>query len=281
MVTIDIATADELVQQHLPVVGYLVNEVTARLPGHVDRDDLVSAGLLALVQAGRAFDAAAGVPFGAYARTRIRGAILDELRAADWAPRGVRARARAVSRAEEALRLRLGRAPEAGELAALLGTSPSAVDTARADIARTVHSLDAFDGVLEDRLPDSGATPEDRLLHAERIAVLHAAVESLPDRLRTVVTGVFLQDRSMGDIAAELGVTESRVSQLRTEALALLRDGINSHLEPALVPARERPDGVVARRRDAYYAQVAARAAYGLVTRPRPAPDRQVIRSTA
>jgi RNA polymerase sigma factor FliA len=275
------ATADELVQQHLPLVGYLVNEVAARLPGHVDRDELVSAGLLALVQAARAFEPATGAPFGAYARTRIRGAVLDELRAADWAPRGVRSRARALSRAEQELAVQLGRTPQADELASVLGTSAAAVGAARADLARTVHSLDAFDGVLEEQLQDSGATPEDRLLHAERVAVLAAAVESLPDRLRTVVTGVFLQDRPMAEIAAELGVTESRVSQMRGEALALLRDGINSHLDPALVPAEERPEGVAARRRDAYYAQVAARAAYGMVTRPRQAPDHLVARSTA
>lgn len=268
-VTTQDPTTEQLVHQHLPLVGYLVNEVLTRLPAHVERDDLVSAGLVALVQAARAYQPETGVPFGAYARTRVRGAVLDELRCADWAPRGVRSRLRAVARAEEALTAQLGRAPEMGEVAAVLGTSTAEVVSARADLVRSVQSLDAYDGLLEDQLRDPGSTPEDNLLHTERLEVLRAAVECLPDRLRTVITGIFLEDRPLADIAKDLGVTESRVSQLRAEAMQLLRDGINSHLDPALVPAQERPSGVVARRREAYYSDVAAAAAAAVVPRPR------------
>jgi RNA polymerase sigma factor for flagellar operon FliA len=102
------------------------------------------------------------------------------------------------------------------------------------------------------------AGPEDLLVHRERIGYLHDAIEALPDRLKLVVRGYFLEERPMAAIAAELGVTESRVSQLRAEALGLLRDGMNSQLDPGLVDDADRADGCVARRKAAYYAQVAA-----------------------
>jgi len=260
--------ADHLVPQHLPLVGHVVNDMLLRAPAHVERDDLASAGMLALVQAARAYDPTLGVPFSNYARTRIRGAILDEMRGADWAPRSVRSRARDVNRTTEALTARLGRRPAAEEVAAVLGIGVDDVRQARADLDRSVLSLDAFGGTLDETLPQADPTPEDRLLHSERLAYLRAAVEALPERLRTVVTAVYLQDRPMAEVAAELGVTESRVSQLRAEAMALLRDGMNAHLDPGMVPAQARPDGVAARRREAYYAQVAARAAYGAARPP-------------
>src|SRR6476659_9976245 len=96
--------ADELVTSNLPLVGHVVRDTMMRVPGHVDRDDLTSAGLVALVKAGRSFDPERGVPFARYAATRIRGAVLDELRAVDWAPRSVRRRARDLDQA----RARLG-----------------------------------------------------------------------------------------------------------------------------------------------------------------------------
>jgi Sigma-70, region 4 len=108
--------------------------------------------------------------------------------------------------------------------------------------------------------PNKGPGPEDRLLQRERLEYLQLAVDSLPERLRKVVTDYFLAERPMAEIAAELGVSESRVSQLRAEALDLLRDGMNAQLDPALVGRPRRPGGCVARRREAYYARIAARA---------------------
>src|SRR5205085_3199991 len=104
--------------------------------------------------------------------------------------------------------------------------------------------------------PDDG--PEDTLLDRERKAYLMDAVGALPERLQCVVIGYFFEERSMQDLADELGVSESRISQLRAEALLLLKDGINSQLEPAAVTAEARPNGRVARRKSAYYAAVAA-----------------------
>jgi len=123
-----------------------------------------------------------------------------------------------------------------------------------------VLSLQGFTaGAAEEMVTEQTAGPEDLLLHRERIGYLHDAINALPDRLRLVVTRYFLEESPMADIAAELGVTESRVSQLRAEALTLLRDGMNAQLDPDLVAVSDRPEGCVARRRASYYAQIAAR----------------------
>lgn len=253
--------ADDLVLANLALVGYHVNEVLHRVPPSVSRDDLASAGSLALVLAARSFDPESGVPFARYAALRIKGAILDELRAMDWASRGARRRAREYTTASEQLRAQLGRQPSREELAAALGTDVAGVDEARLDAERRVLRLDAPGSVLADVVPDPASTPEDQVLSDERLHWMRAAVTTLPERLRAVVVGLYFDDRSIADLAAELGVTESRISQLRTEALGLLRDGMNAGLDPALVSATARPGGVAERRRQAYFAAVAARAA--------------------
>lgn len=269
--------ARALVTEFLPVVGYLVNEVMPRLPGHVLREDLVSAGHLALVKAARAYDPTIGVPFGSYARTRIRGGLTDELRAADWASRGVRSKAREISGAQDRMAGELGRWPSDHELAAELATDLAAVRASRADLHRSVvlsldHLVEANgspDGHIDSSMHHLDASQH--VMHNERMAYLLAAVSALPERMRVVVEQYFFAEKAMAEIAEQLGVTESRVSQLRAEAVVLLRDGINSHLDPAQVTPVERPEGVVARRRTAYYAQVAAYAAAGVASRPLPA----------
>jgi len=255
------STADDLVVSHLPLVGYHVSEVLTRVPASVNRDDLASAGHLALVLASRAYDASTGVPFARYAALRIRGALIDELRAMDWAGRGSRHRAREVVAAGDRLAATLGRTPSRQEVAAELGTDVAAVDRARQDAERRVLSIDSTVHPVEDLVVDDAPGPEDALLAVERLRYLRAGVAALPERLREVVEALYLQDVSVADLADRLGVTQSRISQLRSEGLALLRDGLNSQLDPDLVPAAERPDGVAARRRQAYFAAVAARAA--------------------
>jgi RNA polymerase sigma factor FliA len=276
------ATVDERVREHLPVVGYVVNEIAGRLPGHVAREDLVGAGMAGLAQAAISYDPSTNVPFNRYASLRIRGAVLDELRSMDWATRGARSRGRQMAGAEEALTSRLGRTPSRDELAAELGVQVSELDRRRADSERALLSLDAFETPIADALPDSAPDPQQQLVQAERIGYLHAALKALPDRLRAVAVGVYLEQRPMAELAAELGVTESRVSQLRAEALVLLRDAMNSQFAPHLLPEQARPDGAVARRRTAYYAQVAQHAAMsGLRTRMPAAAVQPVVAHTA
>jgi RNA polymerase sigma factor for flagellar operon FliA len=252
---------DTLVREHLPLVGHLVREMLGRVPAHVNRDDLTSAGLAALAAAARSFDPTRGTPFGSFATVRIRGALLDELRGLDWASRSVRHRARKIETATAELTAQLGRTPTDTELAETLGVAVAELHSAADDVQRAVVlSLQGFAaGTAEDLVPDRTQGPEELLLHREKIGYLHQAISALPERLRTVVESYFLDERPMAVIATELGVTESRVSQLRAEALTLLRDGINSQLDPDQVAGADRPEGCVARRRAAYYADVAAR----------------------
>ncbi|GGK37220.1 RNA polymerase sigma factor FliA [Pilimelia terevasa] len=249
---------DDLVRDHMALVGHLVREVMSRVPAHVSRDDLTSAGFAALVSAARGFDAARGTTFARFAATRIRGALIDELRGLDWASRSVRHRARQADTARQELTAALGRSPLPREVADRLGVPVQDLASVECDVHRAmVLSLHGFAyGAAEEMVTERTAGPEEMLLHRERIGYLHHAIEALPERLRAVVTGYFLREEPMSVIARELGVSESRVSQLRAEALNLLRDGLNSQLDPDLVA--EGRDNCVARRRVHYYRQVAA-----------------------
>jgi RNA polymerase sigma factor FliA len=259
-VTTAVTDAQEaLIRANMALVGHMVREMLFKVPAHVHRDDLASAGYAALTCAARAFDADRGIPFGRFAAVRVRGALLDELRSMDWASRSVRARARRADTARQELTAQLGRTPSPVELAALLGVAVSELSTVDDDVQRAaVLSLQGFAaGTAEELVTESSLNPEEMLLHRERIGYLHDAVAVLPERLRFVVESSFLRERPLSEVAGELGVTESRVSQLRTEALALLKDGLGTHLgRPGNAGAK---DGCVARRRAVYVAQIAAR----------------------
>ncbi|WP_026421622.1 sigma-70 family RNA polymerase sigma factor [Actinokineospora inagensis] len=254
---------DALIAANLPLVGHVVREMLARVPAHVRRDELFSAGSEALVAAANAYDAARGVPFPAYAAVRVRGALLDELRGQDWASRSVRGKVRKLESARDAFVAEHGRVPSDAELAEAMETDVRTVVSIRDDVQRSfVVSLQSVVSdspeATEMVVPDERGTPEDLIVERERIGYLRDAVEVLPERLRVVVEEYYFNSRPMAEIAEKLGVTESRVSQLRAEATALLREGINSQLDPERVGATEKPDGCAARRRASYYAAVAA-----------------------
>jgi len=250
---------ENLIRENMALVGHMVREMLFKVPPHVHRDDLASAGYAALVTAARAFDGERGIPFGKFAAMRVRGALLDELRGMDWASRSVRARARRADVARQELTAQLGRTPSPAELAELLGVAVGELSSVDDDVQRAaVLSLQGFaTGTAEDMVAETALNPEEMLLHRERIGYLHDAVAVLPERLRFVVEASFLRERPLSDVAAELGVTESRVSQLRTEALALLKDGLSTHMEQQDTGTAR--DGCVARRRAVYAAQIAAR----------------------
>jgi len=250
---------ERLIRENMALVGHMVREMLFKVPPHVHRDDLASAGYTALVTAAQAYDAERGIPFGRFAAVRVRGALLDELRSMDWATRSVRARARRAEVARQELTARLGRTPTPTELAELLGVAVGELANVDDDVQRAaILSLQGFAaGTAEDMIAETDLNPEEMLLHRERIGYLHDAVAVLPERLRFVVEASFLQERPLAEVAAELGVTESRVSQLRTEALALLKDGLATHMEQKETGSAK--DGCVARRRAVYAAQIAAR----------------------
>ena len=220
----------------------------------------MSAGLIALVLSAGAYKPERGVPFGRFAAFRIRGALIDELRTMDWASRSVRSRAREVDMVRARLAAALDRPPVTVDVADALGISTRELDAVYADLARgTVLSLDGFGSDTGPDTPaDDTACPESLILRREQLGYLHDAVAALPERLRFVVVAYFYGQRQMSDIAIDLRVSQSRVSQLCTEAVALIRDGMNSQLDPeAMAPLAQ--TGRAASSRQAYYRAVADR----------------------
>src|SRR5215203_3563484 len=269
------AEIDALVTEHLPLASFAVNAVAARisLPGHVSRDDLLSCAHVALVEVARRFDPSAGASFATYALARLQGAVLDELRSGDWASRSVRAAARRSDAAADALTVSLGRPPTPEELAADLGMARTELDALRVDLHRAVMvSIDAEtgpDGGSLD-LPDSGESPERALLRGERAKYLHEAMRALPDRLDEVVERNFFGGESLTEIADGLGVTLSRVSQMRARALVLLHAAMKETWDGTTVPA---DGGVRARNQQRCYVdRVAGRNAPPAAAPPLPVP---------
>jgi RNA polymerase sigma factor for flagellar operon FliA len=258
-------TTEELVRQHLPLVHHVVADVMGRVPRHIPRDELTSSALFGLVQAARAFDPARGVTFERYARRRMQGALLDDLRSRDWASRGVRSQARKIRTATDELTVALGRSPSIEETGAAVGLSSADVDRLNDDVYRaTVLNYDSVfrDSEDCDALSAPGADPGDVILRRERKAYLLDAVAALPDRLRAVIVGCFFQERPMTELARELGVTESRVSQMKAEALLLLRDAMDAALDVEAAADRDAEAGRVARRKAAYLKAVSAGSTY-------------------
>jgi RNA polymerase sigma factor for flagellar operon FliA len=233
---VEIAARNRLVVENLPLVGYLVSDLCARAT-HLSREDLASAGALGLVLAADSFDPSVGVPFGAYARRRITGALMDELRSLDWAGRGTRKRIKALQAMAETLSATLGRAPTEDELAAALGVTVDQVRAAHTDAARTVGPLDA----ATDSLVAETVAPEDAALARERAQYVGAAVAALPERLRHIVTEIYLEGKAVKDVAAGLGLTSSAVSQQRSEALRLLKEGLELHFAEDPNPSEADP----------------------------------------
>ncbi|UOY03909.1 sigma-70 family RNA polymerase sigma factor [Blastococcus sp. PRF04-17] len=254
---------DALVTEHLPLASFAVNAVAARisLPGHVSRDDLLSCAHVALVEVAKRFDPSAGASFATYALARLQGAVLDELRSGDWASRSVRAAARRSDAAADALTISLGRPPSREELATSLGVPRSELDNLQVDVHRAVMvSIDAEagqDGSTLD-LPDTGESPERAVLRGERARYLNDAIRALPDRLDEVIERNFFGDESLTDIAQDLGVTLSRVSQMRARALTLLHAAMSEVWDGKAVPA---DGGVRARNQQRSYVERVARRA--------------------
>jgi RNA polymerase sigma factor for flagellar operon FliA len=269
-------SVDELVTSNLALVGHLTREAAARLPRHLDSDDLMGAGALALVQAAQSFDPTLGVPFARFASTRVRGAMIDHMRQRDWASRSVRARSRAIAEVAETLTAALHRAPTDAELASASTLSEAEIREVRSGADRaTVLSLDATVADSEGpigRLTDAAPRPDEALVAAERMGYLRDAIAELPERQREVVTRYYLDQDQLTEIAEDLGVTQSRASQLRSEGLDLLREALTELLhdearvgggraavERAAGTGNSVQDGVRARRRAGYVAAVAAR----------------------
>jgi RNA polymerase sigma factor FliA len=221
---------EQAVLRHLPLVHTVVERVAAHLPPQVDREDLFHAGVLGLIDALGRFDASRDNAFSTYAVLRIRGAVIDELRARDWVPRGTRERAREYQRAVVELHSALGRLPDDRELAAELGVSEHelAEREHEAHLAAQV-SLDApagDDGSIAETVADRDAELADPSRHLERDdrrRVLLDVLQTLSEHERRIVKLYYFENLLLKEIATLLGVTESRVCQIHSRIIALLR----------------------------------------------------------
>ncbi|MGH7524161.1 MAG: sigma-70 family RNA polymerase sigma factor [Gemmatimonadales bacterium] len=223
----DVEARRELLGRYLGLVHHAAREVAPRVRDAVSLDELVSAGSLGLMQAMAGFDIDRGLAFSTFAMRRIRGAILDELRARDPLSRADRAHVRRLDSAVAELEQRSGRAPTPREVAHHLGVDS---DTLHRWRERTAHagvvSLESEPNgrVLADQLGDDGTDAvHGAVERAERRGAIRAALANLPSRERLVVSRSYFEEKPLREIAAELGVTESRVCQLRAQALARLR----------------------------------------------------------
>lgn len=225
---------ERLLLTYAPLVKYVAGRMASALPAHVDEADLVSYGLCGLVSALDRFDPGRDRRFESYALARIRGAILDELRSQDWAPRSLRARARDIERASARLEHKLGRTPTEAELAAEVGISAAELGETLVSLSQSaVLALDAELGSAErsgepttllQSLPDPQACDPAELVDAgelrDRIA---SAIARLPERERLVIALYYYENLNLREIGEVIGLTESRVSQLRTAAVLRLR----------------------------------------------------------
>ena len=241
---------DQLLLEHLPTVRYLARRIHERLPQHVELDDLISAGVVGLIDAFSKFDHTKQVQFKSYAQFRIRGAILDSLRTLDWSPRELRRKGRAVEEAIRSVTQRLGRVPTEPEIA-------REMDLGLPEYQQLLGELKGLEiGSLHmERTEDSGdeelaylpGPPGDdplfRCLQGEMKQRLTDAIEELPEKERLVLTLYYYEELTMKEIGLTLGVVESRVSQIHSSAVVRLR--------AALAGLRSDNSGATARKRQA------------------------------
>jgi RNA polymerase sigma factor for flagellar operon FliA len=216
---------DRLVEYYTPLLRAVAHRLGSALPSYVEVADLVQCGVFGLIDAVERFDPERSPRFESYAVARIRGAILDELRAQDWVPRTVRGRVRELERAQERLEARLLRAATDAELAAELGLPVHEVRALAQQVQLiSVEALDENSGGFSELLADADAPdPVAVVQAAETLRQLAVAVAQLGERDRAVVRLYYLENRTLAEIGRLLGVTESRVCQLHTRLVGRLR----------------------------------------------------------
>ncbi len=229
----DQTARDRLIVTYAPLVKYVAGRMSSALPSHVEETDLISYGLLGLIGAVERFDPGRKIKFETYAVSRIKGAIIDELRSLDWVPRSVRSRARQIERKSAELENRLQRAPTDAELIEALGITPEEFNKAITQIATASFvALDEMWNVssggeplaLIDTIGDEKqADPASQLDLSEMRDTLADAIARLPEREKIVVALYYYDNLTLREIGEVLSVTESRVSQLHTKAILRLK----------------------------------------------------------
>ena len=230
---------EKLILHYSPLVRYVAGRVGVGMPSNVEHADLVSYGVFGLMDAIDKFDVSKGFKFETYAITRIRGAILDELRSIDWVPRSVRSRARKIEKAIRALEQRLERAPTDDELADELGVTRDELDTMLSSVSMT--SIAALDDAfvvgegerisLKDTITDdSMVQPEEHVDEVAMRGLLREAITRLSEREQTVLGLYYFEGMTLAQIGGILGVTESRICQIHTKAVLSLRTKLHDRI---------------------------------------------------
>jgi RNA polymerase sigma factor FliA len=219
-----------LIRQYSPLVRRLAHQMIAKLPANVEVDDLIQVGLIGLTDALSRFDAAQGVQFETFATQRIRGAMLDELRGSDWMSRGNRRQQRSIESAVHKLEQKLGRAPQESEIAAEMGIPLTEYQEMLGKVRGTqlvyledISGDDDSDDFLDRHVSDESADPMSLLRDHRMRTALVEAIKVLPEREAYVMSMYYEHDMNLKEIAAVLKVTESRVCQLHSQAIARLR----------------------------------------------------------
>jgi RNA polymerase sigma factor for flagellar operon FliA len=235
----DPAVREQLILHYSPLVKYVAGRVGSGMPSNVEHADLVSYGIFGLMDAIEKFDIDKGFKFETYAITRIRGAILDELRSIDWVPRSVRSKARRIEQAMQRLEHRLHRSPTDEELADELGVSGDELDEMLSSVSMTsIAALDdAFDVgegekvTLKDTIEDDTmVSPEEHVDDEEMRRLLRDAITRLSDREQTVLGLYYFEGMTLAQIGGILGVTESRICQIHTKAVFRLRTKLQERI---------------------------------------------------
>jgi RNA polymerase sigma factor FliA len=227
---------DKMLEEHLGLVHHVARQLARGLAADTDFDELVSAGTMGLINAVDSFDASRGLAFSTFAAPRIRGAILDELRRQDHVPRSLRRKSRDVAAAREELSRTLGRTPDDREIAEHMGIEVATLWRWQAELEGTVHlslsqptQTDRQATQLGDQLPGDGSEViEDHVNLQQEIGHLREAILGLKEQERVVLSLYYFEDLKLIQIAEVLGLTESRVSQIRSKALGKLRE----HMTP-------------------------------------------------
>jgi RNA polymerase sigma factor for flagellar operon FliA len=230
---------DAMIRQHVPLVRRLAHHMIAKLPANVELDDLIQVGMIGLAEALSRYDAAQGVQFDTFATQRIRGAMLDELRESDWMSRSSRKNQKDIEKAVQRLEQKLGRVPLESEIAeeldmdladyqSLLGKVRGTQLVYLEDMSR--GDGDEGEGFLErHEVADGEADPMSMLRNQRLRTSLVSAIKTLPEREQYIMGMYYEHDMNLKEIAAVLGVTESRVCQLHSQSIARLRAKMRSH----------------------------------------------------
>ncbi len=237
-ITISSENMEQVILEYSPMIKYVANRIALRLPSHIEVDDLISVGVMGLIDAIEKYDPTRGAKFKTYAEFRVRGSILDELRALDWVPRSIRQKAANVDAVSHKLQARFGRPPEDEEVAAEMGVSLEQFFTTLNETkSMPLISLEDLgiakesgerQSLLECLAGKSDVDPQTQLRLTELKSIIAKAIDSLPEKERLMISLYYYEELTMREIGEVLGITESRVSQIHSKAVFRLRTKLRS-----------------------------------------------------